>query len=132
MDAGTRKFVSERAAERCEYYRLHQNHCGLLHHVEHIVARQHGGSDDWANLALACHRCNLHKGPKLSGTDPSTGMVALLFHPRRDRWAAHFAFRGAFLDGLTPAGRATVEVLSLNDARRVELRRELMAAGELS
>jgi 5-methylcytosine-specific restriction endonuclease McrA len=98
MDAGIRRFVRERAAERCEYCRLHQRN-GLLHHIEHVIARQHGGSDDVDNLALACHRCNLHQGPNLSGVDPLTGDVVILFHPRRDPWPEHFAFRGAHLEG---------------------------------
>ena len=70
MDAGTRRFVRERAGERCEYCRLHQRNSELLHYIEHVIARQHGGSDDVDNLALACHRCNLHKGPNLTGVDP--------------------------------------------------------------
>jgi 5-methylcytosine-specific restriction endonuclease McrA len=131
IDAASRRFVRERAGERCEYCRLHQDHSELLHHIEHVVARQHGGIDHVDNLALACHRCNLHKGPNLSGVDPLTGLVENLFHPRRDPWHEHFAFREEFIEGLTPAGRATVEVLSLNDARRLELRRELLALGEL-
>jgi hypothetical protein len=97
-----------------------------------VVARQHGGTDHVDNLALACHRCNLHKGPSLSGVDPLTGCVENLFHPRRDRWHEHFAFREAYIEGLTPSGRATVEVLALNDARRLELRQELLAIGELN
>ena len=32
-----------------------------------------GSLDEVDNLALACHRCNLHKGPNLSGIDPLTG-----------------------------------------------------------
>jgi 5-methylcytosine-specific restriction endonuclease McrA len=35
-------------------------------HVEHIVSRQHGGSDDPNGLALACDRCNAYKGPNLT------------------------------------------------------------------
>ena len=132
IDAGTRRSVRERAGNRCEYCLLHQYHSELLHHIEHVVARQHGGTDHFDNLALACHRCNLHKGPNLSGVDPLTGLVENLFHPRHDRWGEHLAFREAYIEGLTPAGRATVEVLGLNDARRVELRRELLALGELS
>ena len=124
MDAGTRRFVRERAGERCEYCRLH--------HIEHIVSRQHGGSDDVENLALACHRCNLHKGRNLTGIDPLRGLVQILFHPRHDQWYEHFAFRGASLEGLTPAGRVTVAVLALNDPRRIELRQELLALGELT
>ena len=27
--------------------------------IEHIVPRSQGGSNDWPNLALACHRCNV-------------------------------------------------------------------------
>lgn len=100
--------------------------------IEHVVARQHGGSDHVDNLALACHRCNLYKGPNLSGVDPLTGRVEILFHPRRDQWHDHFAFREAHVDGLTPSGRATVEVLVLNDARRVELRHELLEFGDLT
>ena len=53
MDAATRELVRRRAGERCEYCRLHQEHSGLKHHVEHIVARQHGGSNGIDNLALA-------------------------------------------------------------------------------
>ena len=131
IDAGTRRFVRDRAGERYEYCRLHQNDSELLHHIEHIIARQHGGTDHPDNLALACHRCNLHKGPNLSGVDPLTGHIENLFHPRRDRWHEHFAFREAYIEGLTPFGRATVEVLMLNDARRIELRQELLAFGEL-
>jgi hypothetical protein len=72
------------------------------------------------------------QGPHLSGVDPSTGSVEILFHPRRDQWSEHFAFRGAYLGGLTPTGRATIEVLALNDARRLELRQELLGLGELT
>jgi 5-methylcytosine-specific restriction endonuclease McrA len=116
IDAETRRFVRERADERCEYCRLHQNNSELVNHIEHVVARQRGGIDDIDNLALACHRCNLHKGPNLSGVDPSTGRVENLFHPRRDRWHEHFAFQDAYIKGLTPSGRGTVEVLAFNDA----------------
>jgi len=126
VDAGTRLFVRDRAGDRCEYCQLRQEHSAVPHQIEHIVARQHGGSDDVGNLALACHRCNLHKGPNLSGIDPATGDVAALFHPRRDQWADHFAHRGAYIQGLTASGRATVAVLALNDARRLEFREELL------
>jgi hypothetical protein len=132
MDATTRDLVRQRAGDRCEYCRLHQEHSGLRHHIEHITARQHGGSDDTDNLALACHRCNLHKGTNLTGIDPQTGQVTPLFHPRRDRWSDHFTFEGARINGMSAAGRATVQVLSMNDARRLELRTEVLRRGELT
>jgi hypothetical protein len=131
MDPATRQLVRVRAGNRCEYCLLHQEHSQLNHHVEHIVARQHGGSDDAGNLALACHRCNLRKGPNLTGVDPLTGEITRLFDPRRDRWPDHFLLRGVRIEGATSVGRATVQVLALNDARRLELRAELLAGGEL-
>jgi D-arabinose 1-dehydrogenase-like Zn-dependent alcohol dehydrogenase len=131
MDGTTRDLVRRRASDRCEYCRLHQGHSNLRHHVEHIVAKQHGGSDDEYNLALACHRCNLHKGPNLTGVDPQTGQVAPLFHPRRDRWADHFALDGVRINGIGATGRATVKVLDMNDSRRLELRREILKHSDL-
>jgi len=132
MDATTRDLVRRRAGDRCECCGLRQEHCDLKHHVEHIVAKQHGGSDDDGNLALACHRCNLHKGPNLTGVDPETGNLASLFHPRRDGWSHHFRFDGPQLVGLTPIGRATVQVLNMNDARRVEVRIEISKHDKLT
>ena len=127
MDATTRDLVRRRAHDRCEYCLLPQAHSELTHHIEHIIAKQHGGSDDLENLALACHRCNLRKGPNLTGLDPASGELVPLFHPRRDRWTDHFMFHGVRIRGITPTGRATVMVLALNDARRLELRSQLSA-----
>jgi len=88
-------------------------------------------ADDVDNLALACHRCNLRKGPNLTGIDPVSGEMVPLFHPRRDQWTEHFLFRGVRIEGLTPVGRATVHVLGMNDTRRLELRSELLFQNEL-
>lgn len=129
MDASTRDFVRRRADNCCEYCLLRQEHSELTHHIEHIVAKQHGGRDDLDNLALACHRCNLHKGANLTSVDPVSGEIVPLFHPRHDRWAEHFLFRGVWIQGITPVGRATVYLLAMNDARRLELRFELLAHG---
>ena len=84
MDAELRDFVRTRAADRCEYCRLPQSTQRLPFHVEHIVAKQHGGCDDETNLAWACDRCNVYKGTNLSSIDLETGQVVELFHPRRD------------------------------------------------
>jgi hypothetical protein len=131
VDAATRAVARERADNRCEYCLLRQQYSDVKHHIEHIVSRQHGGSDSIDNLALACHRCNLSKGPNLTGIDPTTGELVSLFHPRRDRWIEHFGFQGTKIAGCTPTGRATVQVLAMNDARRLELRAELLARGNL-
>jgi hypothetical protein len=131
MDAKTREFVRTRAGDRCEYCLLRQEQTGLSHHVEHVIAKQHGGSDDPENLALACNRCNACKGPNLTGIDVETSELVPLFHPRRDMWAEHFEFLGPRIAGRTPRGRATVRVLQMNDERRLERRAELLALGEL-
>jgi hypothetical protein len=130
MDAAVHQLVRDRAGDRCEYCRIHQDDEPFYRmHVEHIVAQQHGGADDPDNLALACHHDNEHKGPNLSGIDPETGKVVRLFHPRRQRWSRHFRFDGAVIVGRTQCGRATVAVLALNAPDRVELRSELIAEG---
>lgn len=124
ISAATRDAIRRRARDHCEY-------CGLPQvaepqtrfHVEHILARQHGGTDDAANLALACHRCNRHKGPNLSAIDPVGHAPTLLFHPRRDVWEEHFRAEQFTIVGLTAAGRATAALLQMNTPVRVELRR---------
>jgi hypothetical protein len=47
MDALTRELVWRRAGQRCEYCRIHQEDEPFYRfHVEHVVAKQHAGSDD--------------------------------------------------------------------------------------
>jgi 5-methylcytosine-specific restriction endonuclease McrA len=122
LNPRTRDLVRHRAGGRCEYCFLRQQDSELIHHIEHILARKHGGTDTAENLALACQRCNLRKGANLTGVDPVDGRIVGLFHPRRDEWDRHFRWRDTQIIGLTPLGRATVHVLALNDARRIALR----------
>jgi hypothetical protein len=49
-----------------------------------------------------------------------------LFDPRRDNWEEHFRAVGAVIAGLTPVGRATVRLLKMNAAIRLDLRTELL------
>ena len=102
----------------------------MAFHLEHIIAKQHGGSDKQSNLALACHRCNLQKGPNLSGIDPDGGQIVLLFHPRTDPWWDHFRKDGVHIKGTSPAGRATVRLLRINDDSRVDLRQAILSRGQ--
>ncbi len=117
MDALLRQSVRQRAAGRCEYCGLWQKQEPLPFHVEHITSRQHGGKDAEENLALACHHCNLHKGPNLSGLDPRTGELTRLFHPRLDEWGDHFTRRGGEIIGLSAIGRVTVSLCQRGVAR---------------
>jgi hypothetical protein len=131
MDAATRRNVRQRAHDCCEYCRLPQSAQPFVpFHIEHIIARQHGGTNDPENLCLACERCNAAKGPNLAGRDPATGDIERLFDPRHQAWHEHFEFRGPVIVGLTAIGRATVGVLNMNERRRVQLRTELQARGE--
>lgn len=128
--------VRRRAGDRCEYCHLPQSAFRRPFHIEHVVAKQHGGPTQLDNLALACWKCNLKKGPNLSGIDPDTGRVTALFHPRKDEWDDHFSpVIGALLPlgvairGLTPVGRATIQVLGLNEDMRQLIRYELWIEG---
>ncbi len=129
MNDALRAKVRRRAESRCEYCRLHEDDDPFApFHIEHIRAIQHGGTDIPDNLALACHACNLHKGPNLSGIDPLTDALVPLFHPRRQRWPRHFRWNGPLVVGRTRSGRATVVVLAMNDESRVAIRVPLIAA----
>jgi hypothetical protein len=123
MDAALRRPVRERASNRCEYCRLHQDQSPLAAlQIEHISPRKHGGTDDAENLALACIDCNLAKGSNIAGYDPDTSEMTPLFNPRKDRWDEHFEMQGAYIIGRTAAGRTTVTVLRMNSEEQLELR----------
>lgn len=125
MDARTRELIRQRAGDACEYCRIPQQATpSIPFHVEHTIARQHGGGDDPNQLALACDRCNAYKGPNLTSIDPESGETVPLFHPRRDVWDDHFVLSAGEIAGLTPSGRATVQLLNMNASRRVQLREE--------
>jgi hypothetical protein len=62
-----------RAQSRCEYCHLFSSDHPLPFHVDHIIARQHGGQTVLDNLALSCLHCNRHKGPNIAGIDSATG-----------------------------------------------------------
>ena len=80
-------------------------------------------------IAITSLPCNLHKGTNLTGIDPETGIVTLLFNPRTDGWGDHFVFSEGFIVGLTPVGRTTSVLFRMNTPDRVELRLELQKAG---
>ncbi len=114
--------VQSRAADRCEYCRMHQSLQGATFHVEHVVPKSHGGESKLDNLAWACPGCNLRKSDRVKIPDPQTGKVASLFNPRVDGWNDHFRWVGYEVVGLTPIGRALVAALELNHPRRIRIR----------
>ena len=68
ITAAVRALVRRCAGHRCKDRQVHQDDFDYYtFHVEHIVPRQHGGSDKANNLYLACRECNAAKGPNLAG-----------------------------------------------------------------
>lgn len=127
MDADTRNLVRERAGRVCEYCRLPEDADPYtVYHLEHVVAKQHGGDDDLDNLAWAYSRCNHRKGTNLASRDRETGAIVELFRPRHHLWQDHFVVRGARIVSTTPTGRVTVRLLNMNESRRIRLCRELI------
>jgi hypothetical protein len=121
IGAATRQKVRERASYQCEYCSLLQDEFPFaIFHIEHVISRQHGGSDDIANLCLACHWCNLHKGPNIATLVDD--ILVPLFHPRRDDWSLHFARQGDQIVGLTAVGIGTASLLNMNDDDRRQMR----------
>lgn len=123
--------IREQAENRCGYCRSHQDYLPWTLEIEHIVPVSRGGSDDEANLWLACHSCNLYKGAKTHGFDPLTGRRVRLFNPRAQRWSRHFRWSddGTQILGRTACGRVTVIALNLNNLIAVTVRRHWVAAG---
>lgn len=56
--------------------------------------------------------------------DPHSDSEEPLFNPRRDNWQTHFQWDGIYLIGLTPTGRATLELLNLNRVLILAIRYE--------
>lgn len=124
-----RRLVIERARECCEYCLLHQADAAYPHEIDHLIALKHGGLTILLNLVYACLKCNRKKGSDLSAIDPIDGVLVPLFNPRVQDWSEHFTLAGAFIVGQTQTGRATVNLLQLNEETRLERRRALMMAG---
>ena len=120
-----RQNVIARAGGRCEYCLAPQKYSNAPLAVEHIYPVARGGLTVMGNLAFACGGCNGHKADKIEARDPQTGETAPLFHPRRQKWRAHFAWDSADqtqVIGLTQTGRATVAALQLNRQPLANLR----------
>ncbi len=71
----TRRNILKRDGHRCQY-------CGTTRSpltVDHVVPRDHGGTDSWENLVCACVRCNTRKGNRT----PEEAGMRLLRQPRK-------------------------------------------------
>jgi len=126
MAKSRRQRVIDRAGNRCEYCQMPQNCSSLPHELDHIRSQKLHGPSTLDNLCFACAPCNSAKGALASGYDPKSNELVRLFHPREDSWEDHFEWNGPTLIGKTSIGRATVDVLNINDALRVEHRHLLI------
>jgi hypothetical protein len=117
--------VAERAENRCEYCRASEQVFNFNFEVEHILPRSSGGGSEADNIALACESCNLHKASTIEAWDEVEERSVPLFHPRQDRWEAHFRYdsASAHVVGLTATGRVTVMCLKINSAFQLRARR---------
>jgi hypothetical protein len=127
-----RRDVAKRAANRCEYCLIHQEHVASRHQVDHVISEKHGGDTVFLNLALSCLPCNRRKSSDIGSNDPTTGQFTRLFNPREQRWLDHFRLDGPRLIGITPEGRTTVTFLQLNAPQRLLERAALIAIGQYS
>ena len=132
ISAELRPLVADRGQHCCEYCRTQARYSADSFTVDYIIPRSLGGSTTADNLALCCHGCNQHTSKRTVVADPVTEILVRLFHPREQRWEAHFAWNNDFthLLALTPTGRATITALQINRPGLVNLRRVLYAIGE--
>ena len=123
--------IFERAGGCCEYCLSLPSFSSQPFSIEHIHHQHLGGGSDLDNLALSCKGCNWHNGTRTEWRDPATRNIVPLYNPRQQRWDDHFSWEDDFsiVIGITPTGRATIEVLHLNREGVVNLRRALRQIG---
>lgn len=68
--------IAQRANHRCEYCKAPEVVFNFPFEVEHIIPLSRQGSNDEANLALACRSCNLRKGNRTSGLSSRSNIEA--------------------------------------------------------
>ena len=109
--------VRKRAEYLCEYCHSPERSNATPFTVDHIIPQSLGGSDNFKNLALACHRCNQRRYNFTTAIDPETKTEVALFNPRNQNWSEHFIWTkdGLIIMGITSIGRATCSRLDFND-----------------
>jgi CRISPR/Cas system Type II protein with McrA/HNH and RuvC-like nuclease domain len=123
--AELRSWVYARDQGRCAYCQTPEELTVTTFEVDHIVPTSARGKSEQDNLCLTCPACNRYKGARQIAPDPETGENVPLYHPRRQQWSEHFAWRTGSLEveGLTATGRATAAALRMNRQQALRLRR---------
>ena len=123
--------VKERSRGYCEYCYAPSGFSPDTFPIEHIIPLSLNGNSEPENLAQSCDGCNGHKYTRISHIDPLTQQKSRLFHPRTDYWPDHFQWNEdeTIILGITPIGRATVDLLNVNRPGNINLRKLLKQAG---
>ena len=124
--------ITERADSRCEYCLSPMDYSTQPFVFEHIIPVSRKGETSLDNLALSCGGCNGHKYNKIEAVDRVEQVTVLLFHPRQHTWSDHFSWSEDYtqLIGITSIGRATIDLLRLNRAGVVNIRKVLCLIGK--
>jgi len=99
----SRENVFERDDHICQY-------CGRKFHeidlsIDHVIPRERGGSNTWANLVTACKACNTKKANRL----PHEAGMQLMHKPRRPP-RLPFAATTLFEQGMDPQWKSFLPV----------------------
>jgi len=124
-----RQLIAARANFRCEYCRKPEIISNFSFHIEHIISKQHKGTDKLSNLAYACSWCNWKKGPNIATLLAEKGNLIPLFNPRIDDWNYHFKVENGAIVGTTDTAKGTIQLLNMNTIELILERKELMKAG---
>lgn len=122
-----RRAVRERAENRCEYCRIHENDTEFGCEVDHIISEKHMGRTELDNLALSCFFCNRNKGSDIGSVRSSEDSeIIRFFNPRADVWSEHFAFDARRqIVPATDIGRVTARIFGFNAENRLLERQAL-------
>ncbi|MGA1198680.1 MAG: HNH endonuclease [Candidatus Latescibacterota bacterium] len=124
--------VHKRAKGKCEYCLIPQAFSYAPYPIDHIIAQKHGGETILTNLALSCTLCNQNKSSDIASIDPNTQSITPLYNPRQNSWHDHFQLtKQGVITPLTPKGRATTNLLKLNQPFRIKERQALILMGIL-
>ena len=132
IPAELRRQVREHFGNRCAYCHTAEDLTVAMFELEHILPRSAGGETVFLNLCLACPTCNRYKSDLTAVKDPTTQMEVRLFHPHQDQWLDHFSWEqdATQIAGLTPVGRATVDLLRMNRPQMIRVRRMWVTLNE--
>jgi hypothetical protein len=114
-----RHLVADRANQKCEYCKIHEDQSFLRFQVDHIISIKHGGDTVEENLAWSCFLCNNNKGSDIGTILTPNNQLVRFFNPRTDNWDEHFEIIDHVIHPFTSIGEATIKILKLNDIERI-------------